>query len=90
MTNYTLLFLLTALLLGCTLEDNGINQQTDNDPEGTITFDMTSSMIDNAVYLNEGNLEGALFTSLGKIDGLGKINTIPKTGWANKIAAIEG
>jgi hypothetical protein len=76
--------------------DDGDKDEIDNpvipDPEGTVSLDMSNPLekIDGRIYLEEGNFNGALFTTLGKVRGLGDVTTIPKTGWVSKIAAIEG
>lgn len=59
------------------------------DPEGTITLDITNSRIENHIYISNGNLQGALFTQIGQVNGLGDITFIPRTGWTTHIAAIE-
>jgi len=60
--------------------------------EGAVTLDMSepNARIDGRISLVEGNFTGALFTTMGKVNGLGNIKTIPKKEWANNIAAIEG
>jgi hypothetical protein len=76
--------------------DDSNKDEIDNpvipDPEGTVSLDMSNPLekIDGRIYLEEGNFNGALFATLGKIRGLGDVTTIPKTGWVSKIAAIEG
>ena len=83
------------LCYSCTIE-NGNNDDVNHpaipDPEGTVALDMTASnvRIDGTINLAEGNFGGALFTTVGKVRGLGDVNTIPKKGWVNRIAAIEG
>ena len=71
---------------------DGIDNPAIPDPEGTVVLDMSNSSerIDGRINLEEGNFNGALFATLGKVRGLSDVNTIPKTGWVNKIGAIEG
>jgi hypothetical protein len=61
------------------------------DPEGTVVLDMSTSeiLLGQQVSILEGNFTGAQFVSLGKIEGLSAITTIPKKGWTNRIAVLE-
>ena len=83
-------FMIMVLCNSCET-DGGINNPAIPDPEGTVVLDMTTptERIDGRIYLEEGNFNGALFATVGKVRGLGDVKTIPTKGWANKIAAIE-
>lgn len=86
-----------VFLLSCgEPEDVGPNGGTTNpdkvvaDPEGTIIlsmrdFDNGNIRIDDKIYINKENWtgEGCSFVSVGEMKGLGNIESIPTTGWAN-------
>lgn len=81
---------LYILIIICSCIKNPISEQQFKDPEGTITLDISSLKIDNTIYVENGNFKGALFRPLGKIQGLGYIDKIPKDGWVTTTAAIDG
>jgi hypothetical protein len=88
-----------VFLLSCgEPEDVGPNGGTTNpdkvvaDPEGTIIlsmrdFDNGNIRIDDKIYINKENWtgEGCSFVSVGEMKGLGNIESIPTTGWANQM-----
>ena len=88
-----------AVLFSCgEPEDVGPNGGTTNpdkvvaDPEGTIIlsmrdFDNGNIRIDDKIYINKENWtgEGCSFVSVGEMKGLGNIESIPTTGWANQM-----
>ncbi|GHT47372.1 hypothetical protein FACS189440_07670 [Bacteroidia bacterium] len=80
-----------VLIIGCSKEIDDLNN-TAQDPKGTITLDMVNSSekIDNTISIVDGNFTGALFVTLGKVQGLSAVANIPKTGWVNKLAAVQG
>lgn len=85
--------------------DDG-KQQTDTksnqDPEGTIVLNMTNGSKDNwydigltyEIHIDEANnfvgRYGVEFVSLGEVSGLGKITSIPSTGWSKSAAVVPG
>lgn len=89
----------SVFLLSCgEPEDVGPNGGTTNpdkvvaDPEGTIIlsmrdFDNGNIRIDDKIYINKENWtgEGCSFVSVGEMKGLGNIESIPTTGWANQM-----
>ena len=89
----------SAVLFSCgEPEDVGPNGGTTNpdkvvaDPEGTIIlsmrdFDNGNIRIDDKIYINKENWtgEGCSFVSVGEMKGLGNIESIPTTGWANQM-----
>ncbi|MDR3094382.1 MAG: hypothetical protein LBU62_07075 [Bacteroidales bacterium] len=92
--NVILLCCFIGILIGCTSKETNddLNNPAVADPEGTIALDMTKSTekIDNAISVADGNFTGALFATLGKVQGLSAVTSIPKTGWVNKLAVVEG
>ncbi|MDR0873036.1 MAG: BACON domain-containing protein, partial [Prevotellaceae bacterium] len=81
--------LMAAVVIGC---NTGDEDESAQDPEGTIALDMASSSerIDNTISIVDGNFTGALFATVGKVKGLTAVSSIPPTGWANKLAVEEG
>ena len=89
----------SAFFLSCgEPEDVGPNGGTTNpdkvvaDPEGTIIlsmrdFDNGNIRIDDRIFINKENWtgEGCSFVSVGEMKGLGNIESIPTTGWANQM-----
>ena len=74
-------------------DDNENTNQGIDDPEGTITLSMRNgkgTYLD-AIYIDsDDNFTGAMFASLGKVNGLGSVTHIPVTGWASKVAVTPG
>lgn len=60
------------------------------DPDGTMILDISNAKIDNKIYMKDGNLTGALFINIGEVKGLGNVASIPKEGWVNTVALMEG
>ena len=66
-----------------------------NDPIGTISLSMRNESNGKTklgdIYIDTGdNFTGAYFTSLGVVNGLGNVSTIPSTGWATRVAVKTG
>mgnify|MGYP002623252700 CR=1 FL=1 len=67
--------------------NNGNNNGTTNtDPEGTqdmaLKVGNSQSVINGATSVDaQFNLTGGMIASLGKVNGLGAVTSIPKTGW---------
>lgn len=74
------------------------------DPEGTVTVNLNSAQsgvslnvngnscgmyctVDANLYISTG---GWKIASVGKVNGLGSIKSVPSTGWANEVAAEKG
>lgn len=72
--------------------DNGNNNNstpTSSDPEGTqdmaLKVGNANSLVNGVTGIDaQYNLTGGMVVSLGKIDGLGAITSIPTTGWQTK------
>lgn len=67
-------------------DDDNNNKPTITDPEGTqdmaLKVGNAQSVINGATSVDARyNLTGGMIASLGKVDGLGAITSIPKTGW---------
>lgn len=71
------------------------------DPEGTIQLSMVCGDDKSATYIDDhfyigrdfnfsGTNKDCYFVSLGKVNGLGNVSHIPTTGWAKKVAVMEG
>ena len=78
--------------------NNGGNNNgtpTNTDPEGTqdmaLKVGNAKSVINGATSVDEQyNLTGGMIASLGKVDGLGAITSIPKTGWQTAVPVNIG
>jgi len=83
-------------------EEVGPNGGTTNpnkvvdDPEGTVVlsmrdYDNGDIRIDN-IYINKESWSGSgcHFVSVGEVSGLGNIETIPTTGWAEQVGVYPG
>ena len=79
------------------------NPQTPNDPEGTITVNIRNKNNGGTeVSLGGGSLKideadnftcsssSGKFVSLGKVNGLAAIKSIPASGWSEKVAVVPG
>ena len=65
------------------------------DPEGTITLSMRDynngcTYILDRIYIKNENFKGANIASVGSVNGLGNVSSVPKTGWAEEVAVIPG
>lgn len=76
---------------------------SNQDPEGTIVLNMVSGAKDNYYTIGElgsihidaannfvGRYSDIDFVTIGKVDGLGKIDRIPNTGWGKSAAVVPG
>ena len=69
-----------------------------DDPTGTISLSMRNANNGTTyldyIYINKGdNFYGdgyVYFTSVGAVNGLGNVSTIPTTGWTNQVAVKPG
>ena len=69
--------------------NNNNNTPTNSDPEGTqdmaLKVGNANSVVNGVTGIDaQYNLTGGMVVSLGKIDGLGAITSIPTTGWQTK------
>jgi hypothetical protein len=48
------------------------------------------TVLTTGYIIDRGNFKGALFASAGRVQGLGSITTIPRSGWTNSIAVVGG
>ena len=65
------------------------------DPDGTITlsmrdYDNGETYILDRIYIKNENFKGADIASVGSVNGLGNVSTIPTTGWTNEVAVVPG
>lgn len=104
--NRFLLMLATVALLcsaGCSKNDDPDNgdyikpNQTVADPTGTVTLSMRNgnngeTHLDNLYIGKDDNFTGyyCRIASLGPVNGLGNVSTIPVAGWATKVAVTPG
>lgn len=86
--------------------DDGKQQtdtKSNQDPEGTVVLNMTNGSKDNwydiglgrQIHIDEANnfvgyYADVEFVSLGEVSGLGKITSIPSTGWSKSAAVVPG
>ena len=75
------------------------------DPEGTVTINMNNSAVDNynwydigigsPIRIDDANNFGSSynevsFVSIGEVEALGHVTTIPTEGWSSTVAVIPG
>lgn len=65
------------------------------DPTGTIQIAMRNSnngktVLGSRLYIDNENLAGGYFVSLGPVRGLGNVAHIPTTGWGEQVSVIPG
>ena len=65
------------------------------DPDGTITLSMRDynngcTFILDRLIIKDENFRGADIASVGSVNGLGNVSTIPTTGWTNEVAVVPG
>ena len=71
------------------------------DPEGTVTINMNNYAVDHNNWYDIGigcslcidqanNFTGPDLVSVGEVESLGYVTTIPNDGWANSVAVIPG
>lgn len=72
------------------------------DPEGTVTINMNNYAVDNhnwydigigsTIYIDDANnfssINDVTFVSVGEVESLGSVNTIPIGGWSQNLAVI--
>lgn len=78
-----------------TQPDNKDNKPTVTDPEGTqdmaLKVGNAQSVINGATRVDaQYNLTGGMIASLGKVEGLGSITSIPKAGWQTSVPVSIG
>ena len=95
-----LLFFISLLTTSCsTDEPNGLEIQPDKnypDPEEITTVSLYKNTNQNldGIYIDINDkfasTNGWLFVSLGEMNGLGNITSIPQTGWSESISVKKG
>ena len=74
---------------------NNNNGTTNTDPEGTqdmaLKVGNSQSVINGVTSVDaQFNLKGGMIASLGKVNGLGDVTSIPKTGWQTSVPVNIG
>mgnify|MGYP002622384144 FL=1 len=75
--------------------NNNNNTPTNTDPDGTQDMALmagnANSVINGATSVDaQYNLTGGMIASLGKVNGLGAVTSIPKTGWVTSVPVNIG